>query len=212
MRQVLLLLVPAAAATIALATPITRLIYQHGQFGPADTELVATALFWFSFSLPTSGVNLLLTRTFFSLQRPWITTVIAAVNLTVNVAVSVALYGPFGIAGIVVGTAAGSLAMTLAQVYALRRELHGRLEARQTIGALVRMTVAAAALAGVAYGAWWALDDLLGRSVPAQIISVGGGLALGATMYAALVLAFRIPEAEQIQHLIAGRLLRGAGR
>ena len=212
MRQVLLLLVPAAAATIALATPITRLIYQHGQFGPGDTELVATALFWFSFSLPTSGVNLLLTRTFFSLQRPWITTVIAAVNLTVNVAVSVALYAPFGIAGIVVGTAAGSLAMTLAQVVALRRELHGRLEARETIAALVRMTVAAAALAGVSYGAWWALDDLLGRSVPAQVISVGGGLALGATMYASLVLAFRIPEAEQIQRLIAGRLYRGAGR
>ena len=60
MRQVLLLLVPAAAATLALATPITRLIYQHGQFGPDDTELVSTALFWFSFSLPTSGVNLLL--------------------------------------------------------------------------------------------------------------------------------------------------------
>jgi putative peptidoglycan lipid II flippase len=206
MRQVLLLLVPAAAATLALATPITRLIYQHGEFGPDDTELVASALFWFSFSLPTSGVNLLLTRTFFSLQRPWITTWIAAVNLAVNVAVSAALYGPFGIPGIVVGTAAGSLAMTLAQVYALRRELHGRLEARETLVALAGMTAAAAALAGVAYGAWWALDDLLGRGLVAQVVSVGGGLALGATMYGALVLALRIPEAEQIRSLVAGRL------
>jgi putative peptidoglycan lipid II flippase len=212
MRQVLLLLVPAAAATLALATPITRLIYQHGRFGPDDTELVSTALFWFSFSLPTSGVNLLLTRTFFSLQRPWITTVIAAVNLTVNLAVSVALYGPFGIGGIVVGTAAGSLAMTLAQAYALRRELHGRLEARETLAALARMTAASAALAGVSYAAWWALDDLLGRSVPAQVVSVGGGLALGATIYASLVLAFRIPEAEQIRALVAGRLPRRGGR
>src|SRR3954464_12334996 len=30
LRQIFLLLIPAAAATIALATPITRLIYQHG--------------------------------------------------------------------------------------------------------------------------------------------------------------------------------------
>jgi putative peptidoglycan lipid II flippase len=206
MRQVLLLLVPAAAATLALATPITRLIYEHGEFGPDDTELVASALFWFSFSLPTSGLNLLLTRTFFSLQRPWITTWIAAVNLAVNVAVSAALYGPFGIPGIVVGTAAGSLAMTLAQAYALRRELHGRLEARETLVALAAITAAAAALAGVAYGAWWALDDLLGRGLVAQVVSVGGGLALGATMYAALVLALRIPEAEQIRRFIVGRL------
>ena len=107
MRQVLLLLVPAAAATLALATPITRLIYEHGAFGPDSTELVAEALLWFSFSLPTSGVNLLLTRTFFSLQRPWITTGVAALNLTVNAAVSIALYEPFGIAGIVVGHRCG---------------------------------------------------------------------------------------------------------
>jgi putative peptidoglycan lipid II flippase len=96
--------------------------------------------------------------------------------------------------------------MTLAQTYALRRELRGRLEARETLVALAGMTVAAAALAGVAYGAWWALDDLLGRGLVAQVVSVGGGLALGATMYGALVLALRIPEAEQIRRLVAGRL------
>ena len=39
----------------------------------SSTDLVSSALFWFSFSLPFSGVNLLLTRTFFSLQKPWIT-------------------------------------------------------------------------------------------------------------------------------------------
>ena len=129
MRQIFLLLIPAAAATLALSEPITRLIYEHGSFGQSSTDLVSTALFWFSFSLPFSGVNLLLTRTFFSLQRPWITTGIAALNLTVNVAVSVALYSPFGIAGIVIGTGVSSAVMTLAQMYFLRRELHGRLDA-----------------------------------------------------------------------------------
>jgi putative peptidoglycan lipid II flippase len=212
MRQVLLLLIPAAAATLTLATPIVRLIYQHGEFGPGSTELVSDALFWFSFSLPTSGVNLLLTRTFFSLQRPWITTAIAGLNLAVNVAVSVALYEPFGIAGIVVGTAAGSLAMTLAQAYALRRELHGRLEARETLAALARMLVAAAALAGVAYGTWWSLDQLLGRGIAGQVVSVCGGLLAGAAVYAALVLALRVREAAQIRSLVAGRLSRHGRR
>ena len=54
-------------------TPIVELIYQHGAFGPSSTDEVAEALFWFAFSLPFAGINLLLTRTFFSLQRPWIT-------------------------------------------------------------------------------------------------------------------------------------------
>jgi putative peptidoglycan lipid II flippase len=206
MRQIFLLLVPAAAATLALATPITRLIYQHGAFGPHSTEQVSSALFWFSFSLPSSGVNLLLTRSFFSLQRPWITTGIAALNLSVNVAVSVALYKPFGIPGIVIGTAVGSGAMTLAQLHFLRGQLHGRLEGRRTLLALVQMTAAAAALGLVAYGVWYGLDQAVGRSVPGQIVSVGGALAAGSAVYAAIVHTLRIPEARQIEQLLVRRL------
>jgi putative peptidoglycan lipid II flippase len=208
MRQVFLLLIPAAAATLALATPITRLIYQHGAFGPGSTKLVSSALFWFSFSLPFSGVNLLLTRTFFSLQRPWITTGIAALNLSVNVAVSVALYKPFGIAGIVVGTAASSAAMTFAQIHYLRRELHGRLEGKRTAIVVAQMVGASALLGGVAYGTWKVLDEALGRGLFGQLVSVGAGLGLGAVVYASTVHLLRIPEARQIERLLAGRLLR----
>jgi putative peptidoglycan lipid II flippase len=212
MRQIFLLLVPAAAATLALSTPITRLIYQHGHFGSASTDLVSSALFWFSFSLPFSGVNLLLTRTFFSLQKPWITTGIAGLNLAVNVAVSVALYKPLGIPGIVIGTAVSSAAMTLAQVHFLRRELHGRLDARRTLIVTAQITVAAALLAGASYGTWWVLDRALGVGLIAQVIAVGAGLAVGVAVYAAVVLTLRIPEARQIERLIVGRLRRSAER
>ena len=62
---------------LVLSEPMIRLVYQRGEFTAAQTDLVATALFWFAFSLPTNGLFLLLTRTFFSLQRPWIPTAIA---------------------------------------------------------------------------------------------------------------------------------------
>jgi putative peptidoglycan lipid II flippase len=212
MRQIFLMLIPAAAATLALSTPITRLIYQHGHFGSSSTDLVSSALFWFSFSLPFSGVNLLLTRTFFSLQKPWITTGIAGLNLAVNVAVSVALYKPLGIPGIVIGTAVSSAAMTLAQVHFLRRELHGRLDIRRTLIVTAQITVAAALLAGASYGTWWVLDRALGVGLIAQVIAVGTGLAMGVAVYAAAVLTLRIPEARQIERLIVGRLRRSAER
>jgi putative peptidoglycan lipid II flippase len=208
MRQIFLMLVPAAAATLVLSTPITRLIYQHGAFGPRSTDQVASALFWFSFSLPTSGVNLLLTRTFFSLQRPWITTGIAGLNLAVNIVVSVALYKPFGIPGIVAGTAASSAAMTLAQIHFLRRELHGRLEGRETLVAVAQMTAAAALLGAVAYGVWRVLDALLGRGLIGQTVSVGVALTAGGIAYAVTVRLLDIPEARQIERLLAGRLRR----
>jgi putative peptidoglycan lipid II flippase len=52
------------------------------------------------------------------------------------------------------------------------------------------------------------LDELLGRSLPAQIASVGGALTLGSAAYAALVLAMGIPEARQILALLTSRLRR----
>ena len=49
----------------------------------------------------------------------------------------------------------------------------------RTLRAVALMTAAAALLAAVAYGVWYGLDDVLGRSLPAQLVSVGAALALG---------------------------------
>ena len=84
MRQILFVLLPATAAILVLSEPIIRLVYQRGEFHPHETQIVATALFWFAFSLPTNGVYLLQTRTFFSLQRPWQATALAVIDLVVS--------------------------------------------------------------------------------------------------------------------------------
>ena len=118
MRQINLLLIPAAGLMMVLATPITRLVFQRGNFGPHSTHLVSTALFWFAFSLPFGGINLLLTRTFFAVQRPWIPTALAGINMIVDIIVSIALYKPLGIAGLVIGTAAANAVMTALQILA----------------------------------------------------------------------------------------------
>src|SRR4029079_2801967 len=125
MRQILFVLVPAAAAILALSDPMIRLVYQGGAFDPAETTVVATALFWFAFSLPTNGLYLLQTRTFFSLQRPWMATGLAAVDLVVSALGALLLYKPFGTGGLVAGTGIGTTAAVFAQAVVLRRELGG---------------------------------------------------------------------------------------
>src|SRR5215208_3512222 len=111
MRQISLLLIPSAAVFVALATPITRLVYERGEFDAESTAQAAEALFWFSFSLPVSGITLLLTRTFFSLQLPWLPTRLAIWSILVNVVVSYALHGPMGIGGVVLGTTVSNVVL-----------------------------------------------------------------------------------------------------
>jgi len=201
MRMILLVLVPAAAAILVLSEPMVRLVYERGDFSSADTDLVATALFWFAFSLPFNGLFLLLTRTFFSLQRPWIPTAISAGNLLITAGISLAFYKPYGVPGIVAATALATFASVIAQVLVLRRELGG-IEFGSLLDGAVRITVASAVLAGASYVVWDVLDSALGGGTWAQIASLGGGLAVGGTLYLGTVLAMRVPEARQLLGVI----------
>jgi putative peptidoglycan lipid II flippase len=203
-RQLALLLIPATAIFVALSEPITRLIYQHGEFGPSSTDQVSEALFWFAFALPLNGVNLLLTRTFFSFRQPWLPVWMALLNVAVNLVVSIALAGPLDIAGVVIGTIAGNLVMVVGQVYYLRRELNG-FEGRRTLVATAGMTLAAAAAGGAAYVVWAGLDAALGQSLAAQVVSVGAGCLAGTAVYAAGVALLRIPEGAQMWRLLTRR-------
>ncbi|HEX2467105.1 MAG TPA: lipid II flippase MurJ, partial [Solirubrobacterales bacterium] len=205
-RQICLLLIPSAVLMAVLAEPITRLVYERGAFGTEATDLTSTAMFWWSLALPFQGVSLLFSRTFFSLQRPWATTALAGLNLVVNAALAAVLYGPFEIAGIVLGTVAGTVVMCVAQGAILRRDLGG-VEGTKLVSAGIRMLAAAALLGAVSYGVWYGLDEALGRGLLAQIVSVLAAVAAGFAIYAAVVWALRVPEARQI-----GRLLVTRGR
>ncbi len=206
-RQVLMLLIPSAAIMAVLAEPITRLVYQRGQFGVSATDLVSEAMFWWAFSLPAQGASLLFSRTFFSLQRPWATTALSGANLVVNAIVAAALYKPLGIAGIVIGTAVGTIGMSAAQAFILRSHIGG-IDGRQTAWAVSRMLVATAAQCVVTWAAWKGLDAALGRSLAAQVASVGLSIVAGLVVYGAGVWALRVPEAAQIAGLLGGRLRR----
>jgi putative peptidoglycan lipid II flippase len=201
MRQIVLLLVPATAAILVLAEPMVQLVYERGAFDAEQTDLVAEALFWFAFSLPFNGLFLLLTRTFFSLQRPWVPTAIAAVNLGITALFSLLFYDPFGVGGIVAATAIATVASVIAQAAVLRRAL-GRLELARLASTTARVVLASAALAGAGYGIWSLLEGALGDGLAAQIVSLGGGLAVGAAVYAGAVILLRVEEAAQIMRLL----------
>jgi len=201
MRQIILLLIPAAAVVLVLSVPITRLVYQRGEFNAEQTHLVAQALFWFAFSLPFNGLYLMLTRTFFSLQRPWVPTAVAGSNLVVDIIFSFALYSPFGVGGVVAATVIATVSSVVAQTVILRRQLHG-LELGRLMETTARVLVASALLAGVSYLVWYGLDQALGRSTIAQLVSVGGALIAGFASYFGAVLALRVPEAGQIIRLV----------
>lgn len=205
LKFIFLMLLPATAAILALAHPMTELIYQRGEFTAESTDLVAVGLFWFAFSLPFSGVNLLLTRTFFSLKMPWTVTWLSIGNLIVNVGVSLLLL-PWGIKGVVIGTVVADVAMAAGQFYFLRRALGGRLRLDHMGVPIVKMLFGMLATVAVAYGVWFGLDGLLGDGLIAQIVEVGVALIAAGCTYVLVVFVLRVEEARTLIGMLRSRI------
>ena len=206
MRQIAFLLAPTAVVSAVLAEPIIRILYQRGQWHPAQTPVVAGALAAFSAGLVFNGFMLMLNRAFFSLQSNWIPTAVALGNLALN-AILDAVFYRFGTWGIPLATAVCNIVGTIALVVLLRRRL-GRLGGGAMSVTLSKIFVAAALVAPVSYAIWRPLDSALGRSFPAQVVSLGLALAGAAGVYLAACRALRVRELQALLSL-RGRLSRG---
>jgi putative peptidoglycan lipid II flippase len=201
-RTIVFLLLPAAAVSIALAAPITRLVYQRGEFGGPQTSDVAAALVTFSFGLVFNGLSLLLTRAFFALQEPRVPTQVAVVNLILNVVLDIALVGPFGAAGIALSTSIVTAFNALALAVLLRRRV-GTLHLSEVGGEVVRIAAATVYCVVAAYGLWRPLDHALGRSLGAQVVSLGAGLAFGGAAYVVSGRMLRLADVELLRGVLA---------
>jgi putative peptidoglycan lipid II flippase len=200
LRQIAFLLVPASVAFAVLAEPIVRLVYERGEFEPSQTPVVAGALAAFSLGLTFNGTMLMLNRGFFSLQHPWVPTWVALGNLGVNVLLDFAFYR-LGVWGIPLATSVVNVAGTAALLVLLRRRL-GRIDFSAIAASFARITLAAAAVAIVAYPVWDALDAALGRSFGAQVLSLGTALAAAGVAY---LISCRLLGVRELEALLSLR-------
>ena len=97
-----------------------------------------------------------------------------------------------------------NIAGTAALLELLRRRLGG-MELARTARAFVLITIASTVLAGVSYGLWRLLDEAFGRSLGAQIVSLGAALVAGFGAYAISCRLLGVRELEALLSLRSRR-------
>jgi putative peptidoglycan lipid II flippase len=199
LRFIGFLLIPASAAIATLATPIVRLVYQHGEFTADQTVVVAQCLAAFSLGLAFNGAQLMLNRSFFSLQSPWVPTAVALGNLGLNALLD-ALFYSVGAWGIALSTSLCNIAAVVVLIHLLRRKI-GRFELTETIQTTVRVLLAAGALAVVSHAVWAWLDSELGRSTGSQIVSLLVALGAGTAVYLGVCLLLGVRELRPLRSI-----------
>ena len=182
LRLASVVLVPSVFAIVVLAQPIATALFEHHAIGASDARVIGWTLATFALGLiPFSAFQLHL-RAFYALgdtRTPaYISIVVNAVNVLADAVLFVSLHGSARLPGLAGGYALSYLVGVCLTGAVLGRRL-GSLDGRRTIQTLVRLTVASAVGAAVA----WALSHLVaavaghgfGGSLVALLVAVPAG-------------------------------------
>lgn len=205
LRQLFVLLLPAAALMFALAEPIVRVLYQRGAWDPGQTPVVAQALRMFALGLVANGAILLLMRAFFSLRTPWVPAITGFLNFGSNVVFAVLLHRRFGTWGIALSASLANTITFAAMYVVLHRRLGGlpgvRLMAEfsRAMGASVSATAAGWALA-------YATMRSIGHSAIAELLAISIAVAATYGIYIGLVVRLELMDGSALRALLRRRV------
>jgi putative peptidoglycan lipid II flippase len=118
--------------------------------------------------------------------------VIALANLILNVGLYAVFYR-VGTWGIPFSISLANIAGVGMLLFALRRTI-GRIDLGETVRSFVLVSIASVLLGLTSYAVWRGLDEALGRSFLAQLVSLGVALAAGGAVYLAACRALRVRE------------------
>ncbi|MCU0726142.1 MAG: murein biosynthesis integral membrane protein MurJ [Planctomycetes bacterium] len=189
---------PAMAGLIALAAPLTALLFERGRFTAGDTAETAFVLSFYCLGLPFYCGLHILTRAFYSLEDARTPMKVGAIMVLVNLALNLTLVWPLRAAGLALATAltAGGNLLVLAIIARRRHRLRGL---RGVLRGLLRSLALSAVMgAAVFLLSRFFLGAFSERSELHRLLRVFPPLLAGAGLYIGLSLLLRVPEARAV--------------
>ncbi|RMB61403.1 murein biosynthesis integral membrane protein MurJ [Tessaracoccus antarcticus] len=212
MRLALVALVPATVGFIALAAPITQLLFGGGR-GAQDSQFVALTLIAFAVGLVPFTVQFVCLRTYYAMENTRTPFFLQCVIAAVNAGGALLLVWWAGDPNL----SAPALALSYSLAYTIGVVLSWRLLKRDVpaldgadMGLHIVRLVLGASLGGI--GAYFAARGLLGAfqdSKVGALLAVFAGLAIIGIVYAVVGKLLQVRELSSVTELLRTRLGRG---
>jgi putative peptidoglycan lipid II flippase len=200
LRLILVINVPAAAGLILLSAPIVRVLFQHGRFTAADTQLMAPLLALFALGMPFFSVVSLTTRAFYAVKDTGTPVRVALVSFFVNLGLTLALKDYFGAPGLVIASTVAVVVQTIVLQRALARRLPG-MEFGELWRSLAKVMVATLVMSIVVAGGWRICENLWPHARMADLVAIFTLIPLGVASYAAALWLLRIEGRDELAAL-----------
>jgi len=204
---VFLLCIPSAVGLAVLAKPIVALVFEHGKFTAFDTAQTAKALAAYAIGLAGYGAIKVLSPAFYALNDARTPMLISLGSIAVNYLMNSLLVGPFGHVGLAFSTSTVALVNFLLLALFMRRRL-GRLAGRQLAVTTLKIALASAALAVVAWLVNENADALPLRGFALESGRVLVAIVLAGSTFYLVCRLLQVTELQEAIDAIGGRLLR----
>lgn len=194
LRIIIMTTVPAGVGLIILRVPIVQLLFERGAFDERATAMTAVALLFYSVGLVGFATNIILTRGFYAFQDTVTPVKLLAVNLFLNLILSIILMGPMAHGGLALASSLSALVNTILLVWYLERRLPGIWHA-----GWLRFGAAVLLASGVMAWATLIANDILSTftasyGTPGLIVQVGGAIIVGVAAFTISCVALRFEE------------------
>jgi len=215
-RATTLIIVPCCIIYLTLSRPIITLLLQHGFFKAGDTRLLSDVLFLLALGLIPYSIDMLLTKTFYSLQDTRTPMIINCFVVAINIGVNLIYFYwlDMGVQGLALGFTTAYIFSMLIDGTVLRIRL-GRLGGKRALSTAVKTLAAAAAMALVTLAAYYFVREM--STVPAlwkDLLEVALPMAAGLVTYFLTAHALEMEELEVVRDTLyryLGKLKRHTG-
>jgi putative peptidoglycan lipid II flippase len=159
----LMLNIPATVGLLVLATPIVRVMYEHGRFTAHDTVATAAALQLYAVGLVGYSIVRIVSPVFYAIGANRTPVVVGIVTVLLNAALSVALVRGTTLAyrGLPLATSMAAIFNCVVLMLLLRQRLRG-IDGRRLTSTIIRITIASMAMGATAFAA----DRTLSGALP----------------------------------------------
>ena len=207
-RWILFLTVPTAIVMVVLRRPIVHLLFQYGEFGPAQREAVAAAFLMYSLGLVGHALVQIVSRAYYAMKDTQTPLALTLVSIGVNVVLAVLLAPALGINGLALANAIA----TLAEAFLLFALLASRARLRLVGIGVSSLKVLSASLAmGIAMFLFIRATNVtvdLDQTKLGLLLQTLVATGVGGVVYLAASRLFGITELDEIIAAVRARLAR----
>jgi putative peptidoglycan lipid II flippase len=203
-REIGYMMMPATMGLVILSYPIIKVLFEHGSSGSDDTLKISSILIFHSLGLVFFGLLMILNRVFYAFKNVKIPLIVASISIIINLVLDWILMRYMDVNGLALSTSLVALFNVVVLLIILRKKV-GNLGAKRIISSYSKILVSTAIAGTAVYFIWKYLSVYAYRSLYWLILGLLIVIVLGAGIYVACTIIFKMDEIRFVINMVKGK-------